>query len=397
MSSVQTLKERAVSAIETQRDELIKISSAIHGQPELAFQEHKAAALLCDALAARGFTVKRGVGGLATAFRAEAAGNGHGPAVAIVAEYDALPDIGHACGHNIIGTAAIAAGIGVQAVVDQLPGRIVVIGSPAEEGGGGKIILLEQGVFQGIDAAMMVHPSSYTMVNRGSLASMRLSIEFTGKASHAAAAPEDGVNALEAVILTFNNVNALRLHLKADARVHGIITHGGVAVNIIPDYAAALFSIRAARQAYAQAVLERVVECAQAAGLATGAQLRYEVKPGYAEMLPKDVLGQLFAENLRKVGMDVRDPRVNERMGSTDFGNVSQALPGIHPYISIASEDTAGHSVEFRAASNSPAGHEGLMSAAKALAMTAIDLLAQPETMAAAKREFAAARGLTAP
>jgi metal-dependent amidase/aminoacylase/carboxypeptidase family protein len=237
---------------------------------------------------------------------------------------------------------------------------------------------------------MMVHPSVYTLVNRGSLASLRLTIEFTGKASHAAASPEDGINALEAVILTFNNVNALRLHLRSDARVHGIITHGGAAVNIIPDYADALFSVRAATQSYAEDILRRVVQCAEAAGIATGAQLKWSVKPGYAAMIPNALLGRLFADNWRAIGVEVRDTPPNERMGSTDFGNVSQVTPAIHPYIAIAPPETAGHTVEFRAASLSPAGNEGLINAAKAMAMTTIDLLANPSFVQAAKAEFAA-------
>jgi len=269
---------------------------------------------------------------------------------------------------------------------------VVVIGAPAEEGGGGKVILVERGVFADVDAAMMVHPSTYTVVNRRSLASMRLNIEFTGKASHAAASPEDGINALEAVILTFNNVNALRLHLKSDARVHGIITHGGTAVNIIPDYAMAVFSVRAATQEYADEVLGRVVQCAEAAGVATGAQLKWVVKPGYAAMIPNALLGRLFADNWRAIGVEVRDTLPNERMGSTDFGNVSQVTPAVHPYIAIAPPDTAGHTIEFREASLSPAGDAGLINAAKAMAMTAIDLLSSPELVRAAKTELAATR-----
>ncbi len=383
------LKERAVAAIDAMRDELIRISTTIHANPELAFQEFKSATLLCDALNAHGFAVERGIGGLETAFRAETQGQGDGPTIAILAEYDALPDIGHACGHNLMGASAVAAGIAVRKVMDRLPGRLVVIGTPAEEGGGGKIILLERGVFKDVDAAMSVHPSSRTMAARGSLASTRLRIEFTGKASHAAAAPEDGINALEAVILTFNNVNAMRLHLKADARVHGIITDGGSAANIIPEYAAATFSVRAATQKYAEEVLQRVIQCAQAAGIATGAALKYSAKPGYAEMNPNKTMARLFAENWRALGVEVHEARPNERMGSTDMGNVSQAVPAIHPYIAIAPNGTAGHTIEFRQAANSPAGHVGMLNAAKGMAMTTIELLSDPQLMQQVRREFA--------
>lgn len=392
MSDIASLKARALAVIDDLREEFIRISTTIHSHPELAFKEFESAALLSNTLEQHGYTVRRGVAGLETAFRAELGDASTGPTIALVAEYDALPEIGHACGHNIIGTAAIAAGVALRSVMDELKGRVVVVGAPAEEGGGGKVILVEHGVFADVDAAMMVHPSTYTLVNRGSLASMRLNIEFTGKASHAAASPEDGINALEAVILTFNNVNALRLHLKSDARVHGIITHGGTAVNIIPDYAQAVFSVRAATQSYAEAVLRRVVQCAEAAAMATGAQLKWTATPGYAAMIPNAVLGRLFADNWRSIGVEVRDALPNERMGSTDFGNVSQVVPAIHPYITIASGDVAGHTIEFREAAISPAGHAGLINAAKAMAMTTIDLLANPELVQAAKVELAAAR-----
>lgn len=390
MPDLQALKQRALAIIDALRDDLIRVSTEIHAHPELAFHEHRSAELLCSLLEEHGFSVQRGVGGLETAFRAEAQGAGDGPTIAILAEYDALPELGHACGHNIIGTSAVAAGIAVKAVLDELPGRVVVIGTPAEEGGGGKIILLERGVFSDVDAAMMVHPSSRTMVARTSLASARLTVEFFGKASHAAAAPEDGINALEAVILTFNNINALRLHLKPDARIHGIITHGGKAANIIPDYAAAEFSVRAARRSYVQQVLERVIQCAQAAELATGARLKYVATPGYAEMIPNRVMANVFAANWRAIGVEVHEPRADERMGSTDMGNISQVLPAIHPYLAIAPDGMAGHTVEFRAASLSPAGHRGLLDAAKGMAMTTIDLLGNPELMRAVKEEFAA-------
>jgi amidohydrolase len=383
------LKQRVIAAVDGMHDELIQISMTLHANPEIAFEEFRSAALLCDTLEKHGFAVERGVGNLETAFRAEVKGNGAGPTIAILAEYDALRGIGHACGHNIIGTAAIGAGIAAKTVLDQLPGRVLVIGTPAEEGGGGKIKLLDRGVFGGVDAAMMVHPSGYTMTNRASLASNRLKLEFTGKASHAAGSPEDGINALEAVILTFNNINALRLHLKPDARVHGIITHGGTAVNIIPEYATAQFSVRARTKRYADQILTRVIQCAEAGATATGAQLKYTVTPGYLDIAPNGVMARLFAENWRSIGVEVHEPRPNERIGSTDMGNVSHALPAIHPYIAIAPDGTPGHSVEFREAAISPDGHAGLLNAAKGMAMTAIDLLSDRQLLQQVKQEFA--------
>lgn len=384
-----SLKQRAVAKIDAMRDELIRISTAIHSNPELAFQEHQASALLSGTLAEHGFDVECNVGGLETAFRAQARGKAHQPTIAILAEYDALPEIGHACGHNLIATAALGAAIAVRAVIDELAGRVVVIGTPAEEGGGGKIIMLERGVFSDVDLAMIVHPSCSTMVDGHSLASTRLKVEFVGKASHAAAAPEDGINALEAVILTFNNVNALRLHLKSDVRVHGIITHGGTVANIIPEYASAVFSVRAHAKPAAEEIMHRVLQCAEAAGIATGAHLNYTIKPGYAEMLPNLTMARLFAENWRSIGVAVQERDVMGGMASTDMGNVSRVIPSVHPYIAIAPAGTPGHTAEFCTASISPAGHAGMLSAAKGMAMTTIDLMGNPELVCRIKQEFA--------
>ncbi|MCI0474723.1 MAG: peptidase dimerization domain-containing protein, partial [Anaerolineales bacterium] len=250
------------------------------------------------------------------------------------------------------------------------------------------VILVERGIFNDVDAAMIVHPSVRNMVARGSLASTRLFLEFSGRASHAAAAPEEGINALEAVILTFNNVNALRLHLRPDARLHGIITSGGTAANIIPDYAAAQFSVRAAKHGYAQQVLRRVIQCAEAGAAATGATLKYSTNPSYAELIPNLTLARAFAANWETLGVHVIDPRPDDRMGSTDMGNVSHVVPAIHPYIQITKEGVGGHTIEFRQAAISPMGHQGLILAAKGMAMTTIDLLSDPELMARIKQEF---------
>lgn len=386
------LKQRAAAAIQAQRERLITVSDTIHANPELAFKEVKSAALLCDTLEGAGFAVQRGVGDLPTAFRAEAAGKKTGPTIAILAEYDALPKIGHACGHNIIGTAAIGAGIGVKAVIDELPGRVLVIGTPAEESGAGKAVLIERGVFADVDAAIMMHPAGYTMVTRPSLAAIRLDVEFTGKAAHAASSPDLGISALEAVIQTFNNVNSLRLHVRPDTRIHGIVTNGGAAINIIPEFASAAFSIRSLSQVYTEKLVQRVIACAAAAATATGARLKTSTTSGYAAMIPNPTMARLMAANLRSLGVEVHDPRPNERMGSTDMGNVTQVVPGIHAYVAISPENTAGHSVEFCAASKSPEGHRGLINAAVAMAMTVVEMLNDPALVAAAKQELAAAK-----
>jgi amidohydrolase len=336
-----------------------------------------------------GFAVERGVGGLPTSFVATLAAQQAGPTVAFLAEYDALPGLGHACGHNLIGTASVGAALAVQSVLPELAGTVQVIGTPGEEGGGGKVYLVDAGAFDGVDAAMMIHPSSRSMTRRSSLTSYKVSIEFFGKAAHAAAKPDEGINALEAMILTFNGINAVRQHLRDDARVHGVITHGGEAPNIVPDYTAARFYVRAADTSYAEQVLERVRACAEGAGQATGARLEFkEYAPRYETMIPNARLADLMEANMTALGIEVAAPAADERMGSSDMGNVSQVVPALHPYIAIGPDEMGGHTVAFREAAASPAGHEGMVRAAKAMAMTAVDLLAAPHHVTEAWQAF---------
>lgn len=395
MTKVDKLKQRVVDEVEARRDELIRISDTIHANPELAFEEFESAALLTSVLEQEGFTVQRGVAGLETAFVAlYTSQNGDRPAVAVLSEYDALAGLGHACGHNIIGTASVGAALVLRPILDRLPGTIQVIGTPGEEGGGGKITMVEAGVFDGVDAAMMVHPSTRTMTRRNSLACYELKMEFFGQAAHAAGSPDKGINALDACVLTYNNISALRQQLTDDVRIHGIITHGGSAPNIIPDYTAAEFLVRAVEKDAALAVLARVEDCARAGALAAGAEVKLtRADEHYANMIPNTVLADLFDANLAALGREVQLPVPNERMGSTDMGNVSHVVPALHPYITIAPEEVAGHSPEFRAAAVSPEGHVGLLDAAKALAMTAIDLFSNPGLVDAAREEHRARFG----
>jgi amidohydrolase len=383
------LKQRVTVEVDARRDELIHIADTIHANPELAFKEFEAAALLSGTLEENGFAVERGVAGMETAFVATLRGQDGGPTIAFLAEYDALAGLGHACGHNIIGTAAIGAGLASKAVLPELAGTVQVIGTPAEEGGGGKIIMVDAGVFADVDVAMMIHPSTRNLLGRLALTAVAVGIEFFGKPAHAAAAPDKGINALEAILLTFNSINALRQHLRDDVRIHGIITHGGEAANIVPEYAAARFIVRAADTPYAMEVLEKVRTCAEGATLATGARLEFkQIGRRYDARLPNPKLVNLFKDNLEALGLDVELATGNERMGSSDIGNVSQVVPAIHPYIAIAPEEVAGHSNEFREAAASPAAHEALIHAAKALAMTAVDLLAVPVNVSEARKAF---------
>jgi amidohydrolase len=388
MPDVDTLKERVTAEIEAQRDDLIRIADTIHAHPEVAFEEFESAALLSGTLEENGFQLERGVADLETAFVATLKGKEAGPTVALLAEYDALPGLGHACGHNLIGTAAMGAGLALRTVLPELAGNIQVIGTPAEEGGGGKAIMVEAGVFDRVDAAMMFHPSSKNLTRRTSLTSYKIQIEFFGKPAHAAAKPDEGINALEAMILTYNSINALRQHLRDDARIHGIITHGGDAPNIVPDYAAARFYVRAADTPYTVEVIEKVRACAEGAALATGARLEFgRYAPHYDNRLPNPKLYDLAEANMAALGIVLSPP--DERMGSSDMGNVSQVVPSIHPYIAIGPEEMGGHTVEFCEAAASPAGHEGMIKAAKMLAMTAVDLLAEPANLIEAKAAFA--------
>lgn len=384
---LEALKRRAIAKIDELAGELTGLADNIHAHPELGFAEHRSAEALTEALRRHGFAVSTGTGGLETAFRAE-----HGPAeqptIAVLAEYDALPEVGHACGHNLICTAALGAGIGVRYAADELPGRLLVMGTPAEEGGGGKVLMARAGAFEGVDAAMMFHPSSRTVVSRASKAMVRVKVEFFGKAAHASAAPDMGVNALEAMIQLFVSVNGLRQHLRKDAVIHGVITEGGKAANVIPAYTSAQFSVRGSDFRYRDEVLDRLRRCAEAAALATGCRGLVTPGMGYDNVVGNQAMAGAFGQNLAALGVPVEDVPSVDRIGSTDMGDISQIIPSIHPYLAIADESVGGHTVEFAKAAGSDAGRAAMVHAAKAMAMTCLDLFYRPGLLEAAKAEF---------
>lgn len=390
MTSRSSAHTRALAAIDQHREGLIELSLRIHRTPEIGYQERQASTWIATFLEGAGFAVERGYKDVETAYRANAQGKGSGPTVAILSEYDALPDIGHACGHNLIAIMGVGAAIGVRAALDGLSGRLAAIGTPAEEGGGGKVALLRAGGFDDVDVAMMIHPSSRTLPSRTSLASNRVDLEFFGKAAHAAAQPDRGVSALEGVIQTYNAVNALRLHLRGDARVHGIITNGGSAANIIPEYAASKWSIRALDRQYQQEVLRRFIAAAEGAAAATGTTVKVTVpeNSGYENMVPSTPVADRWSAHLGDLGIPVQSATNDERMGSTDMGNISQVLPSIHPYIAIAPDGTPGHSTAFRDAAATPQALANAITAAKAMALTAIDVLADRSLLESARDEF---------
>jgi amidohydrolase len=383
-------KDKTSAFIDDIGNHLIEISDEIHRNPELAFKEFKAAQLLATELKRAGFEVEQGVAGMETAIVAVHPESSEGPTVAILGEYDALPEIGHACGHNLIATAALGACLAVGSIKKELPGRLVFMGTPAEEDVGGKIAMIEAGLFKDVDAAMMFHPSAgYTLVGRRGLALTEVKIKFHGKPAHASASPEKGINALDAVIQTFNGINAMRQHIKSTSRIHGIISHGGVKPNIVPDFAAAEFYVRAVDDGYCKELVAKLEDCAKGAASATGATLEFEVvSPSYQSRVMNKAMGDAFVRNLEILGEPIIPLPPDSGAGSSDIGNVSHVVPAIHPYVSICDKSVAGHSREFAEASASRRGHEAMLTAGKALAMTAIDMFTDPEFMNRVKDDF---------
>jgi len=394
--AARSVKLKVAEAVDRLADELERLSHRIHAAPELSFKEEQAHAWLTEFLEKHGARVERSVGGLPTAFRATIPGRAPGPTIAIMAEYDALPGIGHACGHNVIATAGTGAGAAIAAALGTLPfaGRIQVIGTPAEEGGAGKVKLMEAGVFTDVDAAMMIHGRCGTQVWRPTLGIIKVKCEFFGKASHASSWPWSGVNALNAMIQLFVSLDQMRQQLRPDARVHGIITKGGDQANIIPEHTASEFYLRAPTKDYCKELLRRFEACAQGAATATGCRVTVTSDPTIHDPLKANfTMAELFGKNLERIDFPV-DPDDGEAgYGSTDCGNVSQALPTIHPYMRISPDGIPGHSREFAEWAKSPLARTGMVAGAKALALTALDLVAKPEELRRAKDEFARTRG----
>lgn len=387
---VGKIKARVKSEVDAQQHLLRELSSKIHTNPELGFQEVKAADWLTQYLGENGFTIERGICELPTAFRARY--GQRRPVIAILAEYDALPNLGHACGHNLICTGAVGAGIASKPAIDQFGGSVLVIGTPAEELYGGKIIMANRGAFDNLDAAMIVHPEIFNAATTQALACHTLNVEFVGNAAHAAAQPELGINALEAMLQSFAAINSLRQHIRSSARIHGIITEGGEAANIVPAHSAGNFIVRAADDAYLDELKERVLNCFKGAAKATGARLKYKWDDvRYATMRNNLTLAQLFTENMQSLGRIVAPAEPGNGFGSTDMGNVSQLVPSIHPHVAITDKEISIHSAQFAVAAASEGGVKGMLDAAKAMAMTVVDLLANPETLAKMKKEFGSA------
>lgn len=385
--STQDLRDRATAAISDRSEALIEMSHRIHANPETAFQEVKASGWLADALTEGGFAVERGVADLETAFRATA---GSGPLnIVICAEYDALPAIGHACGHNIIASAALGAGLALAPLAEELDITVTVMGTPAEEGGAGKIIMLERGAFDGVHAAMMIHPSPTEIVEMPMVAASHFTVRYHGKPAHAAGFPEEGVNAADAMVIAQTAIGLRRQQMRATEKVHGIVTKGGDAPNIIPAETEGWFITRALTAERLSEFSESIERCFQAGALATGAELEiFPTTEPYAHVVHDEIMADAYARALDEIGRDyvrrAADP--TSTGGSTDMGNVSLRIPSIHPSIGIDSLPAVNHQPEFAAACITPTADRAVLDGARAMALTVIDLATHETARAALLR-----------
>lgn len=382
------MKDQLKTHLETIQNRLWEISDHLYHHPELGDQEYESMELLVEFLKEHQFTVEKGIVNRPTAFKAVYDSRKEGPTIAYLSEYDALPGVGHGCGHNLIGTMSAGAGVLLSKVVDEIGGRVVALGTPAEETNGGKVPMAELGVFDDIDAAMILHPADESYESGDSLAMDAIQFDYRGRTSHAAASPEKGINALDAVLQLFNGINSLRQHVTSDVRIHGIIKEGGVAANIVPDKAVAQFYVRAKDRSYLNEVVEKVKNIAQGAALMTGAELHmsnYELS--YDNMITNQTLSQLFTNNLLATG--VREvKKAKQTYGSIDMGNVSQVVPAIHPYIGLDSPGLIAHTKEFADLTITENSHHVLSKGALALASTGYELITNHELFEKMKQEF---------
>ncbi|HEY4634571.1 MAG TPA: M20 family metallopeptidase [Candidatus Limnocylindrales bacterium] len=381
-------KARLAAAVEAARGEILELSHRIHATPEPAFEEHQAAAWIAEALERHGYEVEHPAGRLATAIRAIRRGGrgGASPRIGILAEYDALPGLGHGCGHNTMAASGVGAAIALASVAEEIPGEIVFLGTPAEEHGSGKQVMIEDGLFAGLDAALLYHPCDRSHVLSYPLASEDVDVVFTGLQAHASSDPWKGRNALDALVLLFTSVGLWRQQLRPTARVHGVVREGGTAANIIPERTSAWFMIRSDDEADYAAMRARFTEMAQAAALATGTAVDVSFSGGSTSMKNNLVLAERFRANMAAYGIE--DMGADEDAGSTDMGNVSWVCPTIHPDLAICDIGVPGHSTLFRDAAAKPRADETTLLAATLVAQTAYELFADPALVEAAWREF---------
>jgi len=387
LSEISGVKQRVRDEIDARRDQLTELGLRIHANPEVGYEEVKASGWLGQYLKENGFSVEAGICELPTAFRARY-GQGK-PIIAILAEYDALPGLGHACGHNLIAASAVGAGVAAKTVIDQFGGSVLVIGTPAEElgGRGGKTVMVKKGAFTDVEAAMMVHPSIMDIASATNNALESMKVEFFGREAHAGAMPSEGINALEAMIQSFSAINSLRQRLKNQGAIHGVITDGGRAANVIPAYSAGTFMLRAEDDTRLDEMKQRVLNCFTGAATASGARLEYTWEGRMSAMCFNVTLARLFAQNMQPLGRRMRFPK-RRSPASSDMGNVSQLVPSIHPLLAAAPAGTRGHSPEMASAAASEMGIRAMLGGAMGMAMTVVDLMATPETLIKIKEEF---------
>lgn len=384
----EKFKKRAMEGVDEQGPVMERIIKELYDHPETRMEEYFASDLLTKLLEEAGAKVVRKVADLPTAFKATLTGASDSPRVGICAEYDALPEIGHGCGHNVIAAMAVAAFRGLAPMMPELHGTLMVIGTPGEEGGGGKVIMLEKGAFDDVDAFLMIHPDKCNRIAWGHNGRIPIDIEFHGKQAHAASAPERGVNALDALILTFNGINAMRQHMKEGTRIHGIIVHGGNSPNVIPHYAKGAFYIRSADMDYLFELRKRVEDVARGAATMTGTRVHCsEPSPIYLPSKMNRAMMEAFISYCERLGIVV-DYYEEYSRGSSDFGNVSQKIPSIHPYFKIHSRDYPLHTAEMAEATLQPMALNAAIKGAKAMAMLAVDLMCDPELMERVRKEF---------
>lgn len=385
---LESLKRAMCEQIDERADELISISRAIHADPEEKFDEHHAHDLLCDRLERSGLEVERHAFDLPTAFRSRV--GVEGPDIAVLLEYDALPGLGHACGHNIIAAAGLGAGLAAASFAARSGGRVTILGSPAEEGGGGKVFMIERGALEGIDAAMMVHPADGDLLTMDAIAFHGLDAVYTGEAAHAAAHPWQGRNALDAAVLGYMNIAALRQHIGPQERIHGIFTDGGERPNIVPARAAMNWYVRAADLEALERLRPRVVAALEAGAQAAGCEVSITWRdPVYADLVDNRVLSGLYCQNAARLGRTVLQPGPgNAVVGSTDMGNVSQVVPSIHPMIAAAPRGVGIHTPEFEIHAGSELGDRAVIDGAKAMAMTIADLWESADQLAQVRAAF---------
>ncbi|MED2973578.1 M20 family metallopeptidase [Fictibacillus sp. B-59209] len=383
------MKESITAFLDDNFDLFKEVARYIWEHPELGYNEYQSSNKLIDTLRSFGFEVEENIEGMETAFIAVYDSGQSGPSISFLAEYDALPEINHACGHNLIGTMSTAAGIALSRVLAETGGKVLVYGTPAEETGGAKVHLTDKGYFDRADAALMCHPYKAFERSGSSMAMEALQFDFKGKSAHAAASPHEGINALDAVISLFNNVNALRQQVTPDVRIHGVITQGGTVPNVIPDRTQAKFYVRASTVEQLPDLVRRVKDCAAGAAMSSGCEWEashYEL--GYANLLTNESMSDAFTKNLVSLGIPLEEIETGNDHGSLDLGNVSQVIPAIHPYIKITDAFHNLHTREFCTAANSEKGYDGMLIGAKSLALTGYDLLTNPQLLKTVKEEF---------